>query len=98
VRARSSKPPESKEPPRGKVIAKWTLRTQLDGVTKMSTNRRRNAMAKLPRKIVTTLGDLIAAAYDAAGGFGPQREERAAVLLTASPLARRLNKQLQFTR
>ena len=67
----------------------------MDGVTKMKSRR---DVAKLPRKIVTTLGDLIAAAYDAAGGFGPQREERAAVLLTASPLARRLSKQLQFVR
>jgi hypothetical protein len=58
--------------------------------------RRRTAVAKLPKKILTTLGDLIAAAYEAAGGLGPQREERAAVLLTRSPLARRLNRQLRF--
>ncbi len=59
---------------------------------------RRATVIRLPRKIVTTLGDLIAAAYDAAGGFGQQREERAAVLLTQSPLARRLNRQLRFVR
>ncbi len=59
---------------------------------------RTNGMAKLPRKIVTTLGDLIAAAYEAAEGFGPQREERAAVLLSRSPLARRMNRQLRFVR
>jgi hypothetical protein len=59
---------------------------------------RRNAVAKLPRKIVTTLGDLIAAAYEATDGLGTQRIERAAELLSASPLARRLNRQLRFVR
>jgi hypothetical protein len=59
---------------------------------------RTNAVAKLPKKIVTTLGDLISAAYEAAEGFGPQREERAAVLLSASPLARRMSRQLRFVR
>jgi len=62
----------------------------------MMKTTRRNAVAKLPKKIVTTLGDLISAAYEAAEGFGPQKEERAAALLTRSPLARRLNRQLQF--
>jgi hypothetical protein len=59
---------------------------------------RRSAVAKLPRKIVTTIGDLIAAAYEAADGLGTQRTERAAALLSASPLARRLNRQLLFVR
>jgi hypothetical protein len=61
-------------------------------------SRRQNAVAKLPKRIVTTLGDLIAAAYDAAGGFGPQAEERALVLLSAAPLARRMNRQIRFVR
>ncbi|MFL5273971.1 MAG: hypothetical protein ACJ79R_00310 [Anaeromyxobacteraceae bacterium] len=59
---------------------------------------RRSAVSKLPKKIVTTIGDLIVAAYEAADGFGTQRTERAAVLLSASPLARRLNRQLRFVR
>jgi hypothetical protein len=60
--------------------------------------KKRMAVVRLPKRIVTTLGDLISAAYEAAEGFGPQREERAAVLLSQSPLARRLNRQLRFVR
>jgi hypothetical protein len=60
--------------------------------------RRRNAVAKLPRRIVTTIGDLVSAAYEVADGFGTDRLDRAAELLTASPLARRLSRQLQFVR
>jgi hypothetical protein len=59
---------------------------------------RRSAVAKLPKKIVTTIGELIAAAYEATDGLGTQRIERAAMLLSASPLARRLNRQLRFVR
>ncbi len=60
--------------------------------------RSRNAVAKLPKRIVTTIGDLVSAAYDAADGFGTDRLDRAAEILTASPLARRLSRQLQFVR
>lgn len=60
--------------------------------------RRRHAMAKLPTRIVTTIGDLVSAAYDAADGFGADRLDRAARILTASPLARRLSRPLQFVR
>ena len=56
----------------------------------------RSAVAKLPKKIVTTLGDLVSAAYDAAGGFGSQRLERAARILSAPPLARRMSRHLKF--
>ena len=59
---------------------------------------RRKTVAGLPRRVVTTLGDLISAAYEAADGFGNQRMEKAAVLLSSSPLARRLSRQLQFVR
>ncbi len=59
---------------------------------------RRHAVAKLPKKIVTTLGDLITAAYDAADGFGRQKIEQAANILQAPPLARRMNRQLRFVR
>ena len=54
--------------------------------------------SKMPKRIVTTLGDLISAAYDVADGFGVQKLERAAKILTATPLARRLARQLQFVR
>lgn len=53
---------------------------------------------RMPKRIVITLGDLISAAYDAADGFGKHKMERAAEILTATPLARRLSRQLQFVR
>lgn len=59
---------------------------------------RQHRSTEKPRRIVTTLGDLVSAAYDAADGFGLQRLERAAEILTDSPLARRLSRQLQFVR
>ncbi len=61
-------------------------------------SRDHRSNAKTPKRIVTTLGDLISAAYEAADGFGLQRLERAAEILTESPLARRLSRQLQFVR
>jgi len=63
----------------------------------MSKSRPKPA-ARLPGRLVTTLGDLICAAYEAAEGFGRQRTERAAVILSAPPLARRLSRQLRFVR
>ena len=62
------------------------------------TKSRRHSVAKLPKKIVITLGDLITAAYDAADGYGRQRIEQAANILQAPPLARRMNRQLRFVR
>jgi hypothetical protein len=62
----------------------------------MKKTRRRDAVTRIPKKIVTTLGDLISAAYDAADGFGTQK--RAAVILERSPLARRMNRRLSFVR
>jgi len=59
---------------------------------------RRSSVTQLPSKIVVSLGDLICAAYEAADGFGRQRVERAAVILSASPLARRMSRHLQFVR
>jgi hypothetical protein len=53
---------------------------------------------RLSKKIVTTLGDLIAAAYEASEGFGRERAERAARLLAESAWARRCSRQLQFVR
>jgi hypothetical protein len=51
--------------------------------------------ARLPRRIATTLGDLIAAAYEAAGP-GQARLDRAAKLLTRSPLARAMSRHVEF--
>ena len=50
------------------------------------------------KAVVTTLGDLISAAYDAVPGAGAQKLDRALALLTRSPLARQLHPQVQFTR
>ncbi len=58
----------------------------------------RRTYASKSSRIVTTLGDLITAAYEATDGLGTQRLERAAALLSASPLARRMSRQLQFVR
>ena len=64
----------------------------------MTNCRTGHAVRRLPKRVVTTLGDLISAAYDASEGFGVQRLERAADLLTRSPLSRRMSRQLQFVR
>ncbi len=60
---------------------------------------KRNApkVARIPRQVVTTLGDLIVAAYEAAGP-SPRRTERAAKLLTRSPLARAMSRHLEFVK
>lgn len=51
-----------------------------------------------PRRLVTTLGELISAAYDTAPGFGTQRIERALAVLTRSPLARHMSPHVEFVR
>ncbi len=51
-----------------------------------------------PHRLVTTLGELISAAYDTAPGFGTQRIERALALLTRSPLARHMSPHVEFVR
>lgn len=58
----------------------------------------RKSTKRNPRRLVTTLGDLISAAYDAAPGMGSQRLERALRLLTRSPLARHISPHVEFTR
>ena len=50
------------------------------------------------RCLVTTLGDLISAAYEAVPGIGTQRLERALTLLTRSPLARHISPHVEFVR
>ena len=63
----------------------------------MKKTTRRQQLARFPRRIATTLGDLIAAAYEAAGP-GQARPDRAARLLTSSPLARSLSRPVQFAK
>ena len=59
---------------------------------------RRFMRHRTPRRLVTTLGDLISAAYEAAPGMGTQRVERALRLLTRSPLARHMSPHVEFVR
>jgi hypothetical protein len=61
-------------------------------------NARRKKITRLPRHIATTVGDLVAAAYECAHGSGVRRLEEAADLLTRSPLARSLSRPVVFTR
>jgi hypothetical protein len=58
----------------------------------------RRPTRKAPRRLVTTLGDLISAAYEAVPGAGARKVEQALVLLTRSPLARHLSPHVEFTR
>jgi len=51
-----------------------------------------------PRRLSTTLGELISAAYEAVPGLGTQRIERALRLLTRSPLARHISPHVEFVR
>jgi hypothetical protein len=50
------------------------------------------------RRLVTTLGELISAAYEAVPGIGDQRLERALQLLERSPLARTISPHVEFVR
>ncbi len=58
----------------------------------------KDAKHRTPRRLVTTLGELISAAYEAVPGFGAARVERARTLLTRSPLARHLSPHVEFVR
>jgi len=49
-------------------------------------------------RIATTIGDLLAAAWEAAPGLGQARARRVAVLLAVSPLAHRASRPIQFVR
>ncbi len=64
----------------------------------MTVQRHRPARKSAPRRLVTTIGDLVSAAYEAVPGIGDQRLERALRLLTRSPLARHLSPHLEFVR
>ena len=65
---------------------------------KNTRNASNGSRRSAPRRLVTTLGELISAAYEAVPGFGTQREERALVLLTRSPLARCITPHVEFVR
>lgn len=59
---------------------------------------RKTSKRDAPRRLVTTLGELISAAYEAAPGIGTQRLERALALLTRSPLARHMSPHVEFVK
>jgi hypothetical protein len=50
------------------------------------------------KRLVTTLGDIISAAYEAVPGMGDKKLERALTLLTRSPLARHMSPHVEFVR
>lgn len=64
----------------------------------MKTRVRRRSLRTAPRRVVTTLGDLISAAYEAVPGIGDKKIERALKLLTRSPLARHIHPHVEFVR
>jgi len=64
----------------------------------MKTRPGHPAKRRVSRRLVTTLGELVSAAYEAVPGLGRQRSERARALLTRSPLARHLSPHLEFVR
>lgn len=53
---------------------------------------------KSKKRFVTTLGDVISAAYEAVPGMGDKKIERALTLLTRSPLARHMSPHVEFVR
>ena len=66
---------------------------------KIKVRRRRSSRSSnVSHRLVTTLGELISAAYEAVPGIGDQRLERALQLLERSPLARSINPHVEFVR
>jgi len=75
------------------------LRDTIETEPNMPTQTRRTAPPRrTPRALVTTLGELISAAYEAVPGAPAQKLEKALALLTRSPLARQINPHVQFVR
>ena len=60
--------------------------------------RRSSKSSNASRRLVTTLGELISAAYESVPGIGDQRLERALELLERSPLARKISPHVEFVR
>jgi len=66
---------------------------------KIKVRRRRSSRSSnVSHRLVTTLGELISAAYEAVPGIGDQRLERALQLLERSPLARSISPHVEFVR
>jgi hypothetical protein len=61
-------------------------------------NRDARKTAKSKKRLTTTLGDIISAAYEAVPGIGDKKLERALHLLTRSPLARHMYPHVEFVR
>ena len=61
-------------------------------------NRDRSRNVKSKKRFVTTLGDVISAAYEAVPGMGDKKLERTLKLLTRSPLARHMTPHVEFVR
>jgi len=53
---------------------------------------------RITTRIATTIGELLAAAWEAAPGLGLARAQRVAVLLAVSPIAHRASRPIQFDR
>lgn len=72
------------------------------GTTATKTSERETAMKKqrraLQNRIATTVGDLVAAAWEASPGLGLARAQRVAVLLAVSPLSHHASRPIQFER
>jgi hypothetical protein len=62
------------------------------------SNRNSSKATRVRRRYVTTLGDVISAAYEAVPGLGAKKLERALTLLTRSPLARHMTPHVEFVR
>ncbi len=61
-------------------------------------NRDTRKATKSKKRLTTTLGDIISAAYEAVPGIGDKKLERALRLLTRSPLARHMYPHVEFVR
>ena len=64
----------------------------------MKDRTERTGIASIEKHVVTTLGDLISAAYEVVPGMGDKKLERALELLTRSPLARHMSPHVEFVR
>jgi hypothetical protein len=68
-----------------------------ESIVKTPSSRRHHA-TRIPRAIVTTIGELISAAYETVPGMGREKAERAMELLTRSPISRHVHPHLVFVK
>ncbi len=61
-------------------------------------NRETRKSGRSKKRVTTTLGDIISAAYEAVPGMGQKKLDRALTLLTRSPLARHMYPHVEFVR